>query len=398
MNDVQTEAESDEITEAPSVPGPGHRLRLARERMDMQPAEIAERMHLAESLVMALENDSYAELPDPVFTKGYLRNYARIVGEPVDEILAIYARSHPTDEYRPVVHGTEGKARFKTHQVNSSHGIVKGISWFVALGLAVLLVVAWRGYIQLPMPLLGDDLNGTLEEGVGAGEAGASIEVLPFDSMESSMPEASFSPGEDASPEALAESSTDQSVEQDTAAEPVPPADAAEGEPTGIEGASTNLASAQPPVDESADQQSTNLEVPKEDDVGPEESSTVAEATPEPAAGAESADEAEAEPPAETLAQTAPGDRTVALEFSAPCWVDVRDSTGQKVLYGGRGAGERHILEGEPPYRFVLGNNTAVRITVGGEEFDIERFAPNGVARFTLDPSDLTPDSSEAAE
>jgi len=74
----------------------------------------------------------------------------------------------------------------------------------------------------------------------------------------------------------------------------------------------------------------------------------------------------------------------VVFGFSGPCWVNVRDSSGQRRLFGEMAAGDRKPVEGTPPWSVVLGNSRAVRITINGEPFDHSRYASGNVARFTL--------------
>jgi len=371
MSEAHFEAMLDDIPESGALPGPGHRLRLARERMEMQTAEIAERLHLAERLVVALENDDYAQLPDPVFTKGYLRNYARLVGEPVDEILEIFAKTHPTQEYQPVVRRSH--TRIPARQVTSSHGVVKTITWLLIVALLILLIVAWRGYIQLPVSLTGDDLGGSLIEPAATDADNATMQVLPVGGLDSMDEDRMAAPAESAS----------NPVEQDAA-----PTDKDATMVTDGMVSTTSLlaidaeAVALPVVDGGADDAKPGDEQPM-------------------ASGAAAAEEASQDDAASTEGTTtdvAADEGAVVLEFSAPCWVDVRDASGTKVLYGARDAGERHSLSGTPPYRFVLGNGGAVRITVGGKPYDTSRFSSGQVARFSLDPADMRVVSSESRE
>ncbi len=52
--------------------------------------EVARATRVGRRYLEALESDSLAELPAPVFTKGYIRAYCRALGEPPDEALARY--------------------------------------------------------------------------------------------------------------------------------------------------------------------------------------------------------------------------------------------------------------------------------------------------------------------
>ena len=108
------------------------------------------------------------------------------------------------------------------------------------------------------------------------------------------------------------------------------------------------------------------------------------------------------EPPAPVAAETPPdlpqspapqpaaaeaaANREVVLIFSGSSWIDVRDSAGKSVLSGEMQKGDRHVLDGEPPYAFVIGNATATAVTVGGKPFDLGGVSRGNVARFKLDP------------
>ena len=80
------------------------------------------------------------------------------------------------------------------------------------------------------------------------------------------------------------------------------------------------------------------------------------------------------------------GSQQIVMTFSAPCWVDVRDSEREFKLFGEMPKGARKVLGGTPPYKLVIGNAEAVTIEVNGKPFDIMPFANGNVARFTLNP------------
>jgi cytoskeleton protein RodZ len=334
--------------------GPGYRLRQARERKGLDIGEVSDRLHLPPRLVSAIENDDYADLPGTVFTQGYLRNYARLVDESPDEILTMFTAVRPRDEYKPALR--QFQLPMKANQVNSSHGLVKTMTWLVIIALLILLIVWWRGYIKLAVPMLGEDeVTDTM-----AGDENGRTLSLPAAPMaepgsrevagpeedgltgaEEARPDAMAS-GESASREAIPlvanDNADDEPAEARTAAvEPVSPAAGEEGMPAGA-----GAAAQQPDADGQG--RSTN------GDGGPAENE-------------------------------------VALVFGAPCWVDIRDAAGEKILFGGIDAGETVRLAGSPPYQVVLGNSSAVTITVGGKPYPVDGHSRGNVARFVLDPA-----------
>lgn len=65
---------------------PGERCRQAREELRMSLEDASKRMHLSMSYLKALEADDYERLPEAAFVKGYLRNYAKLLGLPADDV------------------------------------------------------------------------------------------------------------------------------------------------------------------------------------------------------------------------------------------------------------------------------------------------------------------------
>lgn len=81
----------------PIDPGPGSKLRQAREARNLSVADVKSALRLKEGVVEALECDDYHVLPAPIFVKGYLRSYARLVGVGEGPVLAQYQAQGPSD-------------------------------------------------------------------------------------------------------------------------------------------------------------------------------------------------------------------------------------------------------------------------------------------------------------
>lgn len=77
MSDIEQPAPVE--TAAATGPRPGRELAAAREQRNQTIAEIAQQLKLSPHQVEALEADDYARLPGPVFVRGFVRNYARLV-------------------------------------------------------------------------------------------------------------------------------------------------------------------------------------------------------------------------------------------------------------------------------------------------------------------------------
>lgn len=59
--------------------GPGRRLRSEREALGVSVREVADTLNLSITVVQALEDDDYKQLPGAVFIRGYVRAYARLL-------------------------------------------------------------------------------------------------------------------------------------------------------------------------------------------------------------------------------------------------------------------------------------------------------------------------------
>ncbi len=77
-------------------PGPGQRLRTAREARRLSLEQVAESLHLDEAIVVALEQERFEALGAPVYVRGHLKAYAALLGLPPNEVLGEYRGATPT--------------------------------------------------------------------------------------------------------------------------------------------------------------------------------------------------------------------------------------------------------------------------------------------------------------
>ena len=73
------------------------------------------------------------------------------------------------------------------------------------------------------------------------------------------------------------------------------------------------------------------------------------------------------------------------LRFEDRSWVEVRDASGNRLIQGIIGGGNMRVVDGDPPYRVVLGFAPGVTITMGERTlFTGEDAGPDRTARFTV--------------
>ncbi|MBW3697934.1 cytoskeleton protein RodZ [Vibrio sp. T187] len=74
----------------------------------------------------------------------------------------------------------------------------------------------------------------------------------------------------------------------------------------------------------------------------------------------------------------------LAMQFSADCWIQVKDATGKTLSTGIKKAGQSLKLSGTAPYKVVLGAPEGVSMTFASEPVDLSGYTSGKVARITL--------------
>ncbi|MGY1409540.1 MULTISPECIES: helix-turn-helix domain-containing protein [unclassified Luteimonas] len=80
--------------------GQGERLRQAREAAGLGVADVAQRLKMPMRVVESLESGNWDRLDAPVFVRGQLRSYARLLGVRIDEDLPAASASVPIEPAR----------------------------------------------------------------------------------------------------------------------------------------------------------------------------------------------------------------------------------------------------------------------------------------------------------
>jgi cytoskeleton protein RodZ len=296
---------------------PGEILKRAREAKSLSVAAIATQLNLDIRTVEALEQGDPAKLPAPIFVRGYLRGYARLVDVREDEVLDIYRAQAPQEPTpRPI-----GMARAPMRPAFRT----SAFPWRPLFGVILLVALAVLAFEFGPR-LIAQMMP---QETTGETGAGSDLELA------------------------------------------LPGAD---------EGVSDGAATAVP------------LPLPEPDPVPVEERQPVAPAEPEPepnlpgdadfggAVPTEPVPESPAPPPA-----SVPGQVQLEFRFADDSWVEVRDASGSRLLFGLLRKGDTRSVTGIAPISVLLGNAAAVEVRVGDEAFDHARYSRDNIARFRID-------------
>lgn len=75
----------------------GSFLREQREKINLSHEQIAQKIRLRRTIIEAIEGENWERLPPPVFVRGFLRSYARILGLDEKEVMKLYHQTAPPE-------------------------------------------------------------------------------------------------------------------------------------------------------------------------------------------------------------------------------------------------------------------------------------------------------------
>jgi len=341
---------------------PGARLAEARAALKLSGADVARQLKLSVAQVEALESGQFDSLPGPVFVRGFIRNYARLVKLDPDDLLRAAAHSLPRHAPRPEVPLSQD-IPFPSGRPRRW----RKYAWFAAV-----LVAAAAAY----------EFFVSREETVVTTHP---IEVTP--------------------PALLRERPKEERPLAGTGAEP-------SVDKVAIEGEARAAATRGEPPAEAVDKATPKTEAAKTGAERPAKAATIASApvkaaatapapekvavagaaakpAPSPDAAAPVPEAKGAGAPARAGSADAPAaspaERRVTLEFEDESWVEIRDRDGKLILFQLNLPGTRQVVRGLPPLSFVIGNAHGVRLTYDDRAVDLERHTKTDVARLTLE-------------
>jgi cytoskeleton protein RodZ len=336
----------------------GAALAAERERQGMSRADAAQRLHMSPSQVEALERGDYQSLPRGTFLRGFVRNYAKVLGLEPDAMLAMLADVAPRDPAPRIVVPTQN-IRFDPIGERLSSPYVKAATLaFVVVALA-FAVMYWVMFVRPKLPGL-------------AGHAPTPAAA----SRPAPTPAVPAPPA----PEAAPPTANETVAQASTPSEPQPLAPATMGKPAPAKPAPANAkdaskTAATPPKEAAKDASKPPAAPAKE--AAKDASKDAARDATSPARVA--AADAAAKPAKAGLR------KAIHFHFDGDSWVEIRDASG-KVLYQKLNpAGTDADVAARPPVDVIVGNAPEVRMTLDGTDFPLEPHTNVAVARFTLE-------------
>lgn len=317
------------------VAGPGKLLQSAREEKNLRLEDVAYEIRLTPAQVMALEENDYSKMPEETYVRGYLRNYARLVGIPENDILMAFARhirSSSSSEVKPQPVAPVGEGDINKGS-NGFRILAAAIFFSVILISAVWVFEPYDRDKDTPVVAEVTPAMTAREESKSTVPVGPSTLKLDQADEKTSISEAITTPAIE--PETLEDDGSDRTA--DTA---------------------------------SMQDTDSALETPQATEQVAEPDPALAPATATDSTDADTADVADAE--------------ALLISYSKDSWTDVRDADGKKLVYRTVKAGENIALSGPLPLSLFFGFAQGVKVTFNGEKIDVESHTRGVFARFTV--------------
>ena len=368
-NEINASVEPVTTEEAESTPNVtlGSVLKTAREQMGLSIAETAVKLHLRPGIVENLEADDFSNIASSTYVRGYVKNYARMLGVDNTLIEACLARQVPYVT-QPAMQSFSRKTTYQARDTK-----LKWLSFFIVIVLLGLFVLWWMQRTTLVTHV---DISKPTAE-----ELAAANQTLPGDVLLTET-DASARLSEIAVNGSMA---TDGPV-KDTDASTIDPniSDMAAME-AGQVSANSTVNASEPNNPQSASGAVQTTGVTAQNTLSTQNSSaTNAAAQNVPTASAP----VNSVTPAASSEQTMPvvaGQSNINIQLTGDCWINIVDAKGKAIVDGVRGAGATIQASGVPPFKVILGAPTVVSsFTVDGKVISLAEFPKGRVARLTI--------------
>lgn len=313
----------------------GEVLLAARVAKKLTQKDVSNSLRFSINQINAIENNDFSALPQPMITRGFIRNYARLLEIDAEPLLTSYRMRVPEKTHNPV------SVQSATYQVMSSKESLPWLNYLLGSIFIVLFLLAWILYI--------DYMPKSAKAGANMVAESNTINQLPV--QEASL--VATAPSLTMDEASIISSTTPQSANDEL----IKTVDLPAGQAKNVN-ENNKLELKNPPV--TTQQLSSNPTV---------------------------ITSAQVVAPAVIAQSLAPAiSNTVNMSFDAATWVQVTDKSGkiifEKILVAGASDG----FNGEKPFNVVIGNAKATKLSFLGKAVDLAPYTTeNNVARLKLE-------------
>ncbi|WP_407506951.1 cytoskeleton protein RodZ [Vibrio parahaemolyticus] len=312
--------EHENTNEVPLSIEAGTLLKNKRESLGMTQKQVADRLRLRVSVIEDIENNRFESQQVATFTRGYLRSYAKFVG--LDEKVVLVALEQTAD-VKPKEQEIEMQSFSRKTKHEKHNSRIMLLTWVIAI-VIIGISAAWWWQNQQENSLAQVVAEANVETSQPSADEIADIDLMTEEELIASTPAELAASNNTASESSINAAQTDEVVPAET-----------------------------------------------------EESTT--EATKEPVAVIEAAEEVQEASPVVPEGMT-----LLTMKFKADCWIQVKDTNGKTLVSGTQKPGQEVELTGKAPFKVILGAPEGVTMTFASEPVDLSGYTSGKVARFTL--------------
>ncbi|MGY6404581.1 cytoskeleton protein RodZ [Vibrio parahaemolyticus] len=312
--------EHENTNEVPLSIEAGTLLKNKRESLGMTQKQVADRLRLRVSVIEDIENNRFESQQVATFTRGYLRSYAKFVG--LDEKVVLVALEQTAD-VKPKEQEIEMQSFSRKTKHEKHNSRIMLLTWVIAI-VIIGISAAWWWQNQQENSLAQVVAEANVETSQPSADEIADIDLMTEEELIASTPAELAASNNTASESSINAAQNDEVVPAET-----------------------------------------------------EESTT--EATQEPVAVIEAAEEVQEESPVVPEGMT-----LLTMKFKADCWIQVKDTNGKTLVSGTQKPGQDVELTGKAPFKVILGAPEGVTMTFASEPVDLSGYTSGKVARFTL--------------
>jgi cytoskeleton protein RodZ len=128
----------------------GQTLAREREQQGLSRADVAQRLHMSAWQVEALEAGDFSRLPKGTFLRGFVRNYAKVLGLPADSVLSLLKEGRGNEPAPGIIVPTQN-IRFDPIGERLSSPYVKASVYAVVAVAAAFALMYWWLFVK-PTP------------------------------------------------------------------------------------------------------------------------------------------------------------------------------------------------------------------------------------------------------
>ncbi|KTD35587.1 DNA-binding protein [Legionella moravica] len=134
---MNTTATMDDTTQN-EIDNPGKQLATLRQQKGYTIEYVASKLHLRVRIIELIETGDFQLLPEPVFVKGYLRAYSKLLGVSPEPFLAVFNNQY-TFEKKP-----ERALWQSKRESHKAEHIIRLVTILFAVGVMVAVGVWWQ--------------------------------------------------------------------------------------------------------------------------------------------------------------------------------------------------------------------------------------------------------------